>query len=128
MFNYMYGVFFNIFNFCAKTAEVPVVPEASVPVSTPMPIEVPIAQATSAMSTLQYVILFVYFAVCAALVFLVLVQTSKSEGLMGTLGGSTQSVFKGKKSVEEQMTKITAYIAVGFIVLSVLIGLFVFKR
>lgn len=79
------------------------------------------------MNTIQYIILFIYFAICAALVFLVLVQTSKSEGLTGTLGGGVQTVFKGKKSFEEQIDKITTYIAVVFIILSIVMAWFVFR-
>lgn len=147
MFNYFSNMFNNLcikaattplpINTASSPVQVPVngaqslpaMPSAPVPVQMPvnLPASIPAAVAAHSMNTLQYVVLFVYFAVCAALIFLVLVQTSKSEGLTGTLGGSTQSVFKGKKSFEEQMNKITTYVAVLFVALSIVIAWFVFR-
>jgi|GEM_PF-1237710 len=148
----MFSNFINMFNnLCVKAATTPLpvitaspvqvpvngaqtlpaIPPAATPIQAPvnMPANLPasIPAAAHSMNTLQYIVLFVYFAICAALIFLVLVQTSKSEGLTGTLGGSTQTVFKGKKSFEEQMNKITAYVAVLFVVLSIVIAWFVFR-
>lgn len=136
----MMNVLYNIFNFCVKTdnpasqAAPAALPPAAVPPVAVPPVAVPqavmpvnIPAAVHPMGIGQYILLFVYFVICAALVFLVLVQTSKSEGLSGTLGGSTQSIFKGKKSFEEQIDKITKYTAIAFIVLSIFIGWFAFR-
>jgi preprotein translocase subunit SecG len=58
----------------------------------------------------------VYCIICVALVVIVMTQTSKSEGLSGMLGGSTQSIFRGKKSFEEKLNTITTWVAGGFII------------
>jgi len=71
--------------------------------------------------------LFVYFLVCVGLVAAVLLQTTKSEGLSGVLGGGTQSVFRGKKGIEERLAEATNYLAVSFIVLSLLLSVFAFR-
>ncbi|MDQ7822994.1 MAG: preprotein translocase subunit SecG [Candidatus Eremiobacteraeota bacterium] len=63
----------------------------------------------------------IYFLVCAGLIAAVMLQTTKSEGLSGMLGGATQSVFRGKKSVEEKIGLITSYLAGAFIVGSLVI-------
>lgn len=150
----MFSHLVNMFNnFCIKAVvaatPLPAVPSqtAPLPVATPVtiptaatPVQMPVnmpanlpanfpaaAHSVHTMNVLQYIILFVYFAICAALIFLVLVQTSKSEGLTGTLGGATHTVFKGKKSFDEQIEKITTYVAVLFVVLSIVIAWFVFR-
>lgn len=156
MFNYIFNMFNNLCVKVATTplpvgapsplaTQVPVsaataIPQAT-PISTPVqmpvniptniPASIPVTTTTGAsvhpMNVIQYIVLFIYFATCAALIFLVLTQTSKSEGLTGTLGGSTQTVFRGKKSFEEQIDKITTYVAVLFVVLSVVMAWFVFR-
>lgn len=73
------------------------------------------------------ILLFIYFLICLGLVLSVLLQTTKSEGLSGIIGGSTQSVFKGKKGFEEQLQTITNYLAVGFMVMSMLVTFLAFK-
>jgi preprotein translocase subunit SecG len=71
-----------------------------------------------------YLLMVVYLLVCLGLIVAVLSQTSKNEGLGGTLGGGgTQSVFHGKKSVEEKLGTITNVLAVSFIVLSMVVSL-----
>jgi preprotein translocase subunit SecG len=71
------------------------------------------------------VILVVYFFISACLVFTILSQTTKSEGLSGTLGGRSESVFKGKgvKSLEDKLEQITTGLAIGFLVLSTVISI-----
>lgn len=73
------------------------------------------------------ILLVVYFLVCLGLVIAVLLQTTKSEGLSGIMGGSHQSVFKGKKGFEETLQEATNYLAVSFIVMSFLVSLFAFR-
>lgn len=104
-------------------------PVATSPIpASPIPLAIPqsIMPAVSSPNIWQYILLFVYFLVCVTLVTLVLTQTSKSEGLTGTLGGTTQSVFAGKRSFEEKINKFTTGIAVAFILLSILIAFLAF--
>lgn len=82
------------------------------------------ATTASGLSWLQYIVMAVYLMICVGLIASVLSQTSKNEGLGGMLGGgSTQSVFRGKKSFEESLSTITNYLAVSFILLSMMISL-----
>jgi preprotein translocase subunit SecG len=85
-------------------------------------------QVTPRLNILQGLLLLVYFTTCVGLIVCVLLQTTKSEGLSGVIGGSTQAIFKGKKSVEEKLNQITTWLAVGFVSLSLLVALFAFRH
>ena len=57
-----------------------------------------------------------------ALILLILVmsQATKSEGLTGTIGGKTESAFRGKPGAGEKIQQYTKYAAIGFLVISAL--------
>lgn len=55
------------------------------------------------------------FLICAvALVVLLAVQTTKQEGLSGTIGGRVESAYRGRLGADEQLKRLTGWIAVGF--------------
>ncbi len=97
----------------------------------PAPAAEPVVQSVKVPGTatninpLTIVMLVVYFIVSACLVFTILSQTTKSEGLSGTLGGRSESVFKGKgvKSLEDKLNQITTGLAIAFLVLSTIISI-----
>jgi protein translocase SecG subunit len=47
-------------------------------------------------------------------------QTTKSEGLSGTIGGRTETSFRFKPGFEEQLATITKWCAIAFLVTSFL--------
>lgn len=104
----------------------PVVPASPLPMPEVSAPPVPIAH-SHAYGFFQYLFLIIYFLICAGLVVAVLLQTTKSEGLSGTIGGSTQSIFKGKMGMEEQLNRFTTYLAVGFVVASLFLSFFGFR-
>lgn len=59
-------------------------------------------------------------AVSIALIVVVAMQTTKSEGLTGTIGGQMTPSFKGKPGIEEQLRSWTIYISVAWFVVSIL--------
>jgi protein translocase SecG subunit len=80
--------------------------------------------AAPGLSVIQYLLMAVYLLVSVGLIAAVVTQSSKNEGLGGMLGGgSTQSVFQGKKSTEEMLGTATNYLAVSFIVLSMVVSM-----
>jgi preprotein translocase subunit SecG len=99
--------------------------QAQVPVENPVRVNPaphpasPMAPGGIAISILQ----IIYFVVCIALIAAVMLQTTKSEGLSGMMGGSTQSIFRGKKSFEEKVSTITTWVAGAFVIGSFLIFL-----
>lgn len=83
--------------------------------------KVPVMAGNVAVTVLE----IVYCIVCVALVVMVMTQTTKSEGLTGMLGGSSQSIFRGKKSFEEKINTFTTWIAGSFIIGSFVIFLII---
>ena len=65
--------------------------------------------------------LFVLAAV--ALVFLLAIQTTKQEGLTGSIGGRVSSDFRGGVGMEEQLKRITGVTAVIFVVTAFILSL-----
>lgn len=55
------------------------------------------------------------------LIALVMSQTTKSEGLTGTIGGKMSSSFRGKPGVDEKLAGLTRWSAIAFMVTSLLV-------
>ena len=64
---------------------------------------------------------FIIFAL--ALIVLLAVQTTKQEGLSGTLGGRVESAYRGRLGFEGQIARITMFVAVAFVVVATLVSL-----
>jgi protein translocase SecG subunit len=56
------------------------------------------------------------------LVTLLAIQTTKQEGLSGTLGGRVESAYS-RLGAEEQLKRITGIFAVGFVVIGTILSL-----
>jgi preprotein translocase subunit SecG len=64
------------------------------------------------------------FVVAALLmIFLLAVQTTKQEGLSGTLGGRVESSYRGRLGLEGQIARVTMVVAVAFVVIATLVSL-----
>jgi protein translocase SecG subunit len=50
------------------------------------------------------------------LIFLLAVQTTKQEGLTGSIGGRVESAYRGRLGAEEQLKRWTGVVAVVFVV------------
>ncbi len=76
------------------------------------------------ISVVRYILMVVYLLVCIGLIVIVLNKNTKSDGLGAMMGaGANQSSYHGKKSYEEQLSSAANYLAVSFIVLSMVISL-----
>ena len=100
-------------------------PAGAIPTTIPLPAVTPgpvnFAPATWADQH-PGVVLAVQIAFLAAtigLIALMSVQTTKTEGLSGTIGGRAESAYKGRLGFEQQLTRITSFTAVAWIVLAV---------
>ena len=62
--------------------------------------------------------MIIQFIVCIGLI--VVLQESKGEGL-GSIGGGSRMFFNQRKGSEEILSTATTYLAVGFLVLSVIL-------
>ncbi len=58
----------------------------------------------------------IFVLCCILLIVLLAVQTTKQEGLSGTIGGRVESAYRGRLGAEEQLKRLTGMIAVGFVI------------
>jgi len=76
------------------------------------------------VEVLKMILTIIYILVCIALTIIVLMQEGKSAGL-GTISGMADTYWGKNKgrSVEGALVKSTKFLAIGFIVLSVVLNL-----
>ncbi len=79
------------------------------------------------MAALRIVIQIIFIIICIALTVLVLMQEGKSAGL-GAVSGAAETYWGKNKgrSMEGKLIKITKYLAIGFMVITVILNLNVF--
>ena len=79
------------------------------------------------MGTVRILLTVIFIFVCIALVVLVLMQEGKSAGL-GAISGVAETYWGKNKgrSMEGKLVKITRYLAIGFMLLTVILNLNVF--
>jgi protein translocase SecG subunit len=65
--------------------------------------------------------LFVLAAV--GLIVLLALQTTKQEGLSGTIGGRVEGAYRGRPGAEEQLKRLTGGFAVTFVVCAFILSL-----
>jgi protein translocase SecG subunit len=76
------------------------------------------------LAILMDVLLVIYFIVSLALIVAVTSQTSKSEGIsgIGLVGGKIEAApYLRKKTMDDQIARITAWLAWSFLILSTII-------
>lgn len=61
----------------------------------------------------------VYLVLCLLLIATVLLQSGRSAGL-GAIAGGAQSLVGKKKGLDEKLSKVTTYLAVGFMLFTIL--------
>ncbi len=74
---------------------------------------------------LRTVVTVVFIAMCIALVILIMLQESKSNGLTGTVGGMADTYWGKNKgrSMEGKLVKWTTILAVVFFILTVVLNM-----
>ena len=79
------------------------------------------------MAALRIVIQIIFIIICIALTVLVLMQEGKSAGL-GAVSGAAETYWGKNKgrSMEGKLVKITKYLAIGFMAITVILNLNVF--
>lgn len=72
------------------------------------------------MTVAQIIISIVYFIIALVLIAIVILQSGKSAGLSGAIGGGADTFLsKNKaKSVDSRLAKLTKWIAIAFMVLT----------
>jgi preprotein translocase subunit SecG len=72
---------------------------------------------------LKTVVLIVQIICTIALIATVLLQSGKSAGLSGSIAGGSEAIFGKKKGLDDLFSKMTGYIAVVFIISTLLLSL-----
>src|SRR5579871_1149406 len=106
----------------AAKATAAAVPPVSLPLSatvTPAPHQT-VFQLHAAWLTHTLAALFILSAI--VLIALLAAQTTKQEGLSGSIGGAVQSAY-GRPGAEEQLKRITGFMAVTFVVIGTILSL-----
>jgi preprotein translocase subunit SecG len=77
------------------------------------------------MNGLRVAVTVLYVIVCIVLVVLVLMQEGKSAGLSGVISGAADTYWGKNKgrSMEGALEKGTKFLAVGFMIISVVLNL-----
>lgn len=70
------------------------------------------------MTVLTTALTIVQLISALSLIFLVISQTTKSEGLTGTIGGKMSSSFRGKPGIDDKLAGLTRWSAIVFMVSS----------
>ncbi|HEY6326535.1 MAG TPA: preprotein translocase subunit SecG [Candidatus Cybelea sp.] len=65
----------------------------------------------------------IFMIAAVLLVFLLAVQTTKQEGLTGSIGGRVESAYRGRLGAEEQLKRLTGMVAVVFVVVGFVLSL-----
>lgn len=65
--------------------------------------------------------LAIFFAI--ALVLLLAIQTTKQEGLSGTIGGRVESAYRSRPGMEENLKRLTGFVAVSLVVVWAILSL-----
>ncbi|MDQ6929447.1 MAG: preprotein translocase subunit SecG [Candidatus Eremiobacteraeota bacterium] len=65
--------------------------------------------------------LAILFAI--GLIVLLAIQTTKQEGLSGTIGGRVESAYRTRPGMEENMKRLTGFVAVSLVVVWAILSL-----
>jgi protein translocase SecG subunit len=57
----------------------------------------------------------IFILAAILLIFLLAIQTTKQEGLTGSIGGRVESSYRGRLGAEEQLKRLTGIVAVVFV-------------
>ena len=64
------------------------------------------------------------FLICAVgLVVLLAFQTTKQEGLSGTIGGRVESAYRPRLGFDQQLARLTSYVAIGMVFFAVVLSI-----
>ena len=78
------------------------------------------------MTTAQLIVSIIYFVVALGLIAVVMLQSGKSAGLSGAIGGGNNDTFLAKnksKSADAKLARMTKWIAVLFMILTLVMCL-----
>jgi preprotein translocase subunit SecG len=76
------------------------------------------------MNVIVNILLIIFVPVCILLILMVLLQAGKGGGLSGAFGGmGTAQPFLGARGTVDFLSKLTIYLAIGFMALSLVLSI-----
>jgi protein translocase SecG subunit len=60
-----------------------------------------------------------FIAAAILLILLMAVQTTKNEGLSGSIGGRSESAYRGRLGVDQQLMRLTGGFAAAYVLLAI---------
>ena len=87
------------------------------------PVAVPHTAIAAHFGWLTHAIAGIFLICAVSLVFLLAIQTTKQEGLSGTIGGRVESAYRGRLGMEENLKRLTGFVAVVFVITATILSL-----
>jgi protein translocase SecG subunit len=107
------------------SAAATILPNAAAPPNAPLP--APAIEPKTWMAAhwpwLTHGLAGIFMIAAVLLVFLLAIQTTKQEGLTGSIGGRVESAYRGRIGAEEQLKRLTGMVAVVFVVVGFVLSL-----
>jgi len=98
--------------------------QSAVPLTAPVvPQIVPQSWFASHAPWLTHGIAGIFILAALGLICLLAIQTTKQEGLTGSIGGRVESAYRGRLGAEEQLKRLTGVVAVVFVVSAFVLSL-----
>ena len=72
---------------------------------------------------MTYFLIFVHVLLALGIIATVLLQSGKSAGLSGSITGGAETFFGKKKGMDELLEKISTFLAIAFLVTSLLLSI-----
>lgn len=98
----------------------PTLPIMAPPTAPPALVQTPIA---AHAPWLTHGLAGIFMIASVSLVVLLALQTTKQEGLTGSIGGRVESAYRGRLGADEQLKRITGVVAVVFVVSAFILSL-----
>jgi preprotein translocase subunit SecG len=105
-----------------KATAAPVSPPLQVPVTNTAPTQLIPTWFQAHAGWLTHTLAGIFVLAAIGLIILLALQTTKQEGLSGTIGGRVESAY-GRPGAEEQLKRVTGVAAVAFVVLGTILSL-----
>lgn len=64
-----------------------------------------------------------FMVLAVGLILLLAVQTTKQEGLSGTIGGRVESAYRPRLGFDQQLQRLTSYVAIAFVFFAVVLSI-----
>lgn len=76
-----------------------------------------------AVPWLPHIFAGIFIVSAVALIMLLAFQTTKQEGLSGTIGGRVEAAYRPRLGFDQQLARLTTFVAITFVVFGTLVSI-----